>query len=385
MSREICNPQHLGQISHIDTITNTLVCTNDIPQFQAAGANLIPILDYAFESAELVKSINSDTHILLSKLESAKTITNTTTMKDKIDRYFQKYVEYVNSVKENLLLRLSRTSLNSNSALANEFCIFAEQTSLANINLRKAIINNDFMEIRKHAIRSNIYQMKERYNFYEQNLFKTNFSPSAGFEVMFKEPNPDPDLILNQIGISLIGYQATTLKQQLIPNSQDSMNVSNASFLNSPPQVNTQSFLQSPPKNEYILQSQPPPTNLSKIDPKSTLHFYDKNTKKFLFFSIPQQRIFTVPVPLPMSSFPYDGFFPSKYYNNQLFFCGGQSEAQLIKATFMINISSGSIEKKSDMNCERAFHCLEEVDGKMVAIGGKTTKMETNSCEIFTP
>ena len=385
MSREICNPQHLGQITHIDTITNTLVCSNDIPQFQASGANLMPIQEYANESAELIRSINNDTHILLSKLESAKTIINTTTMKERIDTSFAKYIDYVNSVKERLLLRLSRTSLNSNPALANEFCSFAEQTSMANINLRKAILNNDFMEIRKHSVRTNIYQMKERYNFYEQNLFKTNFSPSAGFEVMFKEPNPDPDLILTQIGISLIGYQATTLKQQMNPSSPRPLNAPQASFLNSPPEVKSQSFMQSPPRNESLIQSQPQQSNFPKIDPKSTLHFFDKMTKKFLFFSIPQQKVFTLAVPLPLTSFPYDGFFPSKYYNNQLFFCGGQSETQLIKATFIINLSSGSIEKKSDMNYERAFHCLEEVDGKMVAIGGKTTKTETGSCEIFTP
>jgi len=253
MSREICNPQHLGQITHIDTITNTLVCANDIPLFQSTGANLVPIHEYAAESAELVRSICNDSHILLSKLESAKSTSNTLSMKDKIERAFQKYIEFIYSVKDELNFKLTRTSVNSNPALANEFCKFAEKTSLDNISLRKAIINNDYMEIRKYSDKQSLTQLKEMYTYYEQNLFKTNFSPNAGFEVMFKEAIDDPDTVLNQVGISLIGFQATSLKESHFLNLSPGNSEQRVAIPNMPAASNSFSLSQSPPKMDPLL------------------------------------------------------------------------------------------------------------------------------------
>ena len=127
-----------------------------------------------------------------------------------------------------------------------------------------------------------------------------------------------------------------------------------------------------------------PENKKKKIDPQTTLHIYDKNARKFLFYSKDFSKIYSITPPF-FSIFPYDGGFPTRYHLNQVFFCGGHDETQLLRCTFLLDIIKGTFTKKQDMNYERRFHILEEVDHKIMAIGGKTTEKETNTCEAYNP
>ena len=145
MNREVCNPQHARQLSHIDLNTCTLVCSADVPSYIASGARLVPIMEFAYESQDILKRIHTETHNFLSKLENSLSYhTTANPIFEKIEKAFNSYIAYVNTVKEKLILKLKKPNFSSNQNLANDFCIFAEEASMANINLKKAVINNDF-------------------------------------------------------------------------------------------------------------------------------------------------------------------------------------------------------------------------------------------------
>ena len=166
-------------------------------------------MEYATQAIEEVRNISIEATSLLSKIENFNSDSKVAIIIDKIEIAFQKYLEYVISVKDKLLARLSKPSLNPTSSFANQLCGFAEQTNVIHINFKKAMINNDFMEIRKFSTIQNIKQLKEKLKYYDDNINKTHVPIPKGFEVIFKEPVVDPDQILSEIGISLVGYKET--------------------------------------------------------------------------------------------------------------------------------------------------------------------------------
>ena len=172
MLREICNPLHANQVTHIDTLTDTLVCPNDKYNYESAGSRLIPIIDYATSSADVLRQINRDTQSLLSKLESRM---NIKTLKNpiiqKIEQTFEKFIAEIESIKNGLIARISTNTRNLDSSIATEFCAFAEEVSVANINLKKALINKDNLEIRKSSLKKTITELNHKYQYYLQTLF----------------------------------------------------------------------------------------------------------------------------------------------------------------------------------------------------------------------
>ena len=123
-----------------------------------------------------------------------------------------------------------------------------------------------------------------------------------------------------------------------------------------------------------------------KIDPLNTVHKYDKDTKSFFLYSPLYKKKFIIPIPPQLSSiFPLEGCFPSKYWGNNIFFCGGIKDNQVIKQAFLFDLSQGKFITRPEMLTPRAFHCLEDADNSVVAIGGKSLNQDTNSCERYDP
>jgi len=396
--KEICNPSHLNQVSHIDLNTATLVCSQDVPQFQAQVAKLAPIREYAYENGELLKKVHSDTHNLLAKLENAMAShPHANPVFEKIEKAFNLYVTYVHSVKEKLILKLKKPNLGSNQNLANEFCAFAEEASVNNINMKKAIINNEQMNIRKFCLNQTAKKMQEKLNYYVQNLFSQNNQPqaAAGYDVLFKNPFNDADAILNHVGIALVGYKEAkfnnliSLKETSPIQNEEPLSSPTNPFRKSisPPRPYSPNVVANSPTNRFETNKQTTIDSLSnvsiKIDPLTTIHHYDKDSHSFLLFSPLQKKKFYIKVDnVPI--FPFEGCFPSKYFKSYIFFCGGMNEnQQILKTTFMFDLIQGKFIKRTDMKMERAYHCIEQVGDNMIALGGKTNNQDTSNCELF--
>lgn len=54
----------------------------------------------------------------------------------------------------------------STQNLSNDFLQYAEDVSSANINLKRALINNDCIEIRRNSLKPNIQKMSDKFQFY---------------------------------------------------------------------------------------------------------------------------------------------------------------------------------------------------------------------------
>jgi len=398
MIPEKSNPQLSKQISHIDLNTSTLVNPNEVPTFQASGAKLVPIMEYAYSSQDILKRIHSETHALLAKLENSLSYhSSANPIFEKIEKAFNIYINYVNSVKEKLILKLKKPNLSSSQNLANEFCQFAEEASLANINLKKAVINNDYAEIRKYSLNQTTKNMQEKFNYFVQNLFNQVHQQQShtGYDVMFKAPYSDADAVLNHVGIALVGFQETTFNNAL---SISDLSKKAADNLTSPTMhfvraasptrpFNANDFANSP-TNKFetnrlaIIDSM---ANVpTKIDPLNTVHKYDKDTKSFFLYSPLFKKKFIIPIPPQLNSiFPLEGCFPSKYWGNNIFFCGGMRGDQVLKQTFLFELNQGRFITRPEMMTPRAFHCLEDADTGVVAIGGKSINQDTNSCERY--
>lgn len=442
MAVEICNPQHISNITHIDINNLTLVCKNDIEIYSVSHpfSELVPLLEYANEVAEELRKINSDTQVLLEKIEKIKPFNYNAQLFEKIEKAFNEFYVFAHSVKETLIAKLKSKDFSSTNSVANDVCSFAEETSLSSINLRKAIINNDVIDMRKCLTGSLIHTMRSKYNFYRENLMGSSISPRKGFDIFFRDPNRDPDLVLSQVGISFVGYTEASLKyfdykdqftsmspdkfSPLIPlkkqefeERKDINNLQKMQYKNVMSEKEEITRIQKVPlideikkeSNSPIIQfknqakeNRPSPqvdssrlqnsySNISsiqeteigkKVNYCQTLHHYNRISKKFLFYSLNTNSIHSFPIP-NLSAFPYDGNFPSIFYNNNLFFCGGIIETKVLCTSFMMDLEKKNVLKKSDMINGRSLHCLEEIEGIIYAIGGKFLKQELNQCEGY--
>ena len=400
MNREVCNPQHARQLSHIDLNTCTLVCSADVPSYIASGARLVPIMEFAYESQDILKRIHTETHNFLSKLENSLSYhTTANPIFEKIEKAFNSYIAYVNTVKEKLILKLKKPNFSSNQNLANDFCIFAEEASMANINLKKAVINNDFYEIRKCALNQTTKHMQERFNYFLQNLFSHANQPPihSGYDVLFKTPHNDADSILNHVGISLVGFQETTFNNVLSLNDLMKKGGENLSSPTlhfargvSPPRTFNPNDVANSPTNRFETNRLVTIDSISniptRVDPSVTVHKFDKDTKSFFLFSPILKKKYIIQVPPQLSTlFPNDGCFPSRYWNNNIFLSGGINQNQVMKSTFIFDFNQGRFITKSDMLIPRAYHCLEEIERSIIALGGRSTVQDTTSCELFNP
>ena len=182
MNREICNPSHFAQITHIDTLSDILVCAQDFSIFQSSGSHLIPIMDYANDSAELLNEMNKNAQALLINVENKLNLTsNTHPVIEKIERAFQAYFSYIESIKQKLLSKMQKPSSDSDQSIANNLCSLAEEISLKNINLKKAIINKDYLEIRRNALKKCISELNSKYNYFEQSFSQDQNIQPQGF------------------------------------------------------------------------------------------------------------------------------------------------------------------------------------------------------------
>ena len=224
MHKEICNPAHDKQITHIDLNTSTLVCANDVPAYVAGGARLAPIMEYGYDNAEVLKKIHQSTHELLGRLENTLSYhASSNPVFEKIEKAFNMYIAYVQSVKEKLILKLKKPNIESSQNMANEFCAFAEEASINNIILKKALLNNNAFEIRKFSLNQTIKKLQEKYNYYIQNLFPVNSQPQeiTGYDVLFKNPLNNADNVLTHVGIALVGFKPANFNQVLSLKDQD--------------------------------------------------------------------------------------------------------------------------------------------------------------------
>lgn len=437
MTLEICNPQHIGQITHIDINTMTLICLNDVGKYEMINPNskLVSLMEYANDTAEGLREINNQTNLLLENIEKTNPSSPNKPLFDQIEEAFRVYHSYIDSIKEKLFNRLKSNNVVSGPSLANELCSFAEETSLANINLKKAIINRDVIDIRKCIVSCYLGNFQAKFKYYKENLGNGNPSLQKGFDVYLIEPVRDPDLILKEVGISFVGFNQTSLKsldykdqftsvspdkfmlnnqqmptqvgltgrqilndlRQQIPLDKREPNnfvgLRNANDNQNPFQINTGNIIDKGPIITQPDRFGSPysgiqnPTSLkpqNRIDYRSTLHLYNRITREFLFYSTNMFTIFSIAVP-NLSVFPYEGNFPSKYFNNNLFFSGGMNESQTLKVAFLIDLDQKNFIKKSDMKNSRGFHCIEEIEGNIIVLGGKSTKKEMNYCESYNP
>lgn len=69
---------------------------------------------------------------------------------------------------------------------------------------------------------------------------------------------------------------------------------------------------------------------------------------QFLFFAMNYNKIYSVSVP-NLTMFPYDGRFPSIFFNSNVFFCGGSMQNALLKTTFILDTLKASFIKMRDM------------------------------------
>ena len=105
--KAICNSNHLNQITHIDLITSSLVCPNDIPIYKSFGANLVPVMEFAYDYSNQLKKLSEDAQSIITKLtNSLSLITLSNPLFDQIEIAFKAYINYIISIKNQLITKL---------------------------------------------------------------------------------------------------------------------------------------------------------------------------------------------------------------------------------------------------------------------------------------
>ena len=158
-----------------------------------------------------MKSVNDFNNELFSKISKKDSNNQFSEIKEKIDKSFNIFINFVYSVKEDLLKALHEGE-NQKDNLIREYYKFTEKINSSIVSLTKTVLNNEIIEMQKILKNNSQDRIKEQCNFFNQNISKIQNSTSTKYNVIFRDSLFDHDEILRLIGISFVGVHQESMK-----------------------------------------------------------------------------------------------------------------------------------------------------------------------------
>ena len=347
MTKVYCNDFHKISVIYFNPDRNLMVCQECSLRYRNEGLTLYPIKEFSIKNSLRLKNIRTESNEILAKMEQKNfEINSQVSIYSKIETAFNNYVTEVYNVKERLLARVKKLFVDSEYELARQFCVFTEEVNQKNIQISKALINNNYQEMVNNIDEYVIRQFEERLAEFKIQISKIN-QEKIKYDVRINPVLYDENTIAKQVGIELTSQKMSPEPKQELP-EKDTLGA----------------------EGMYL-----------KIPP--IIYYYDRNIFQFIIYKLQTNQRYIITPPKD-SQFPLQGHFPSCFIGENIFFSGGHQGSNALSSSYIINLSTGAFNKKTNMINERMLHCIQLAnDAFIYAIGGSNSSQPISSCEKF--